>query len=195
MESAFKLYLKNGLTDVSNSELKKEANITSGGFYHYFPSKDDLLNETVDMFIFRYNNLVLDEISDCKGSPHELLKIVASAMMGHGENSQKVTILSDGTRIDYKQLHLLLLEGVKKFDKIHDQYRDLLIKLMDLIVKIIEDGKAQGTIKEDIDAYEMAIYIQSVINGTLNLWIVLDDFNLEEKMDYAMDCIWDSISI
>jgi hypothetical protein len=24
MESAFKLYLKNGLTDVSNSELKKE---------------------------------------------------------------------------------------------------------------------------------------------------------------------------
>ncbi len=50
MESAFKLYLKNGLTDVSNSELKKEANITSGGFYHYFPSKDDLLNETVEMF-------------------------------------------------------------------------------------------------------------------------------------------------
>ncbi len=194
MEAAFKLYLENGLTDVPLSKLKKEANITSGGFYHHFASKEDLLNETVDMFIFRYYTFILNEINDCNDSPRELLKIVAFAMMGHGEHSQKATILSDGTKIDYKQLHLLLLEGVKKFDTIHDQYADLLIKLIDVIHNIIEDSKTQGMIRKDIDTFEMALYIQSIINGTINLWIVLDDIDLEEKMNYAMDCIWGCIS-
>ncbi|MCE7699439.1 MAG: TetR/AcrR family transcriptional regulator [Methanobacterium paludis] len=173
------------------SKLNKEANITSGGFYHHFASKDDLLNETMQMYIFRYYSVVLDKINDCKGSHKELLKTVAFSMMGHGEHSKKVTMLSDGTKVDYRELHLLLLEGVKKFDAIHKQYETLLVKVLDVISNIIDDGKAQGTIRDDIDSQEVSLVIKSVISGTINLWIVLEDMNLEEKMDYAMDCIWD----
>lgn len=195
MESAFKLYLKNGLTDVPMSKLNKEANITSGGFYHHFASKDDLMNETMQMYIFRYYHLVLDKINDCEGSHKELLKTVAFSMMGHGEHSKKVTILSDGTKIDYKELYLLLLEGVKKFKAMHKQYENLLIKVLTVIHNIIEDGKTQGVIRSDIDSEQISMLIQSLITGTINLWIILEDMDLEAEMDYAIDCIWNYITI
>lgn len=193
MESAFKLYLENGLTDVTLSKLKKEANITSGGFYHYFASKDELMDETIQLFIFRYYHIVLDGISDCEGSHKELLKTVAFSMMGHGEHSKKATILSDGTKIDYKDLHVLLMEGVKKYGAIHEHYEKLLVKLLNIIYNILDDGKARGTIRQDIETSKISWFIQSVITGTINSWIVIDDVDLEEKMDYAMDCIWDYI--
>jgi AcrR family transcriptional regulator len=193
MESAFKLYLENGLTDVTLSTLKKEANITSGGFYHYFASKDELLDETMQLFIFRYYHLVLDGIRGCDGSHRDLLKTVAFSMMGHGEHSKKATILSDGTKIDYKDLHVLLMEGVKKYDTIHEQYEELLVKLLNVIYNIIDDGKTKGTIRQDIETSKISLVIQSVITGTINSWIVIEHVDLEEKMDYAMDCIWDYI--
>jgi len=189
MESAFKLYLENGLTDVTLSKLKKEANITSGGFYHHFTSKDELLDETMQLFIFRYYHLVLDGIMECEGSHRELLKTVAFSMMGHGEHSKKATILSDGTKIDYKDLHVLLMEGVKKYGTIHEQYERLLVKLLKVIYNILDDGKVKGTIRKDIETSKISLFIQSVITGTINSWIVMDDVDLEEKMDYAMDCI------
>ncbi len=45
MEESLKLFLKNGFSDVSLSEIKQSSNITTGGFYHYFQKqkKDDLL--------------------------------------------------------------------------------------------------------------------------------------------------------
>lgn len=193
MESAFKLYLENGLTDVTLSKLKKEAKITSGGFYHHFASKDELLDETMQLFIFRYYHLVLDGIMECEGSHSELLKTVAFSMMGHGEHSKKATILSDGTKIDYKDLHVLLMEGVKKYGTIHEHYEKLLVKLLNVIYNILDDGKARGTIRQDIETSKISLFIQSVITGTINSWIVMDDVDLEEKMDYAMDCIWDYI--
>ena len=191
MESAFKLYLKNGLTDVPLSKLNEEAGITAGGFYHHFASKDDLLNETMQMYIFRYYSLVLDKIKDCKGSHKEKLKTIAFAMMGHGEHSKKATMLSDGTKIDYRELHLLLMEGVKKFDALHKQYEDLLLKVLKVICNVVDDAKVQGVIREDIDSEKISMVIQSVINGTISLWIVLEDMDLEAEMDYAMDSIWD----
>lgn len=192
MESAFKLYLKNGLTDVSMSILKKEANITTGGFYHYFPSKNALLEETMDFYIFKYHEMVLKELNKSKGSPKELLKAVAFAMMGHGRYIKKDVMFSDGSHLDYRQLHLLLLEGVKKFDKIKNQYELLLKKFIKVISKILDDGKSQGLIREDIKTEEFSLLIHSLINGTINLWIVLD-IDLEERMEYSIEELWSFI--
>jgi|GEM_PF-3909408 AcrR family transcriptional regulator len=41
--------------------MKKQ--VTAGGFYHHLASKDDLLNETMQIYIFRYYSLVLDKIN------------------------------------------------------------------------------------------------------------------------------------
>lgn len=69
----------------------------------------------------------------------------------------------------------------------------MLVKLLNIIYNILDDGKARGTIRQDIETSKISWFIQSVITGTINSWIVIDDVDLEEKMDYAMDCIWDYI--
>jgi len=48
METTFKLVLKKGFTDVSLNEIIKASNITTGGFYHHFNSKDALLLEVIE---------------------------------------------------------------------------------------------------------------------------------------------------
>jgi len=52
METAFKLLLKKkGFDNVSINEVKRESNITTGGFYHHFESKDTLIVEVINKIL------------------------------------------------------------------------------------------------------------------------------------------------
>ena len=51
METAFKLLLEKGFDNVSITEVKRESNITTGGFYHHFESKDTLIVEVINKIL------------------------------------------------------------------------------------------------------------------------------------------------
>ena len=98
MEESLKLFLKNGFSDVSLSEIKQSSNITTGGFYHYFQSKDDLLIEVIETYIFDYFKSTMLRLRKCTGTPQDKLKIVMLSLIGDAH-------LSDSVIIDYRTLH------------------------------------------------------------------------------------------
>jgi len=56
LTTAFKLFFQKGYKEVTMSELVKESGLSKGAFYHYFDSKEELYNHSMEMFIDHYLN-------------------------------------------------------------------------------------------------------------------------------------------
>lgn len=188
MEESLKLFLKNGFSDVSLSEIKQSSNITTGGFYHYFQSKDDLLIEVIETYIFDYFKSTMLRLRKCTGTPQDKLKIVMLSLIGDAH-------LSDSVIIDYRTLHMLLMEGVKKFKPVSEKYSEFYNSLLDFILEVVEEGIDQGTIRNDIDPVELATSIETTMVGNILMGIALPEIPLKTRVNITIGCIWEFISL
>jgi len=194
METAFKLFLKKGFADVSLSEIIKESGITTGGFYYHFDSKDTLLVEVIKKYIFNYFNFTIEQIRDFEGTHKEKLKTVILSIVGDAGIVNEATQLCEGHKINYRTLHLLLVEGVQKYDVIGEHYTEFNYNLLDFIKEVVDDGVAQEIIRSDIDSNELSLTIQTVMMGTILMWIGMPGISLEERMQSNLDNLWNYIT-
>ncbi len=54
-------------------------------------------------------------------------------------------------KIDYKTLHLLLIEGIQKYDMISEIYTEFFTNMFDFIKDVINEGINQSVIRSDIN--------------------------------------------
>ena len=184
MEESLKLFLENGFSDVSLSEIKQASNITTGGFYHYFKSKDDLLIAVIETYIFDYFESTMLRLRKYTGTPQDKLKIVMLSLLGDAQ-------LSDSVTIDYKTLHLLLMEGVKKFKPISEKYSEFYHSLLDFILEVVEEGIDQGIIRNDMDPVELATIIETAMVGNILMGIAMPEISLKNRVNITIDRIWE----
>lgn len=188
MEESFILFLKKGISDVSLSEIKQASNITTGGFYHYFNSKDDLLIAVIEKYVFNYFNSTVEKVRKCEGTPKEKLRAVVLSILGETKLSESVTI-------DYKTLHFLLMEAVKKFEMVQKEYSEFYQTLLNFIKDIVDEGVAQGTIRKDIDSTELATVIETAMVGNILMGIAMPEMPLKNRINMTADNLWEFISI
>ena len=195
MEETFKLFLKKGFVDVSLNEIRKASNITTGGFYYHFDSKDTLLVAVIEKYIFNYFNSTIRQIRDFEGTPKEKLKTVILSIIGDDITINKSTKLCESSeKIDYRILHLLLFEGVQKYEIISQHYTEFYYNLLNFIKDVLDEGIAQGIIRTDIDSTEFATFIQTSMVGTVLMWIALPEMPLENRMNSNIDHLWNYIT-
>ena len=195
MEESFKLFLKKGFVDVSLNDIRKASNITTGGFYYHFDSKETLLVAVIEKYIFNYFNSTIRQIRDFEGTPKEKLKTVILSIIGDDITINKSTKLCESSeKIDYRTLHLLLFEGVQKYEIISNNYTEFYYNLLNFIKDVLDEGIAQGSIRRDIDSTELAIFIQTSMVGTVLMWIALPEMPLENRMNSNIDHLWNYIT-
>ena len=195
MEESFKLFLKKGFVDVSLNEIRKASNITTGGFYYHFDSKDTLLVAVIEKYIFNYFNSTIRQIRDFEGTPKEKLKTVILSIIGDDMTINKSTKLCESSeKIDYRTLHLLLFEGVQKYEIIGKHYTEFYYNLLNFIKDVLDEGAAQDIIRHDIDSTELATFIQTSMVGTVLMWIALPEMPLENRMNSNIDHLWNYIT-
>jgi len=188
MEESFKLFLKKGFVDVSLNEIRKASNITTGGFYYHFESKDTLLVAVIEKYIFNYFNSTIRQIRDFEGTPKEKLKTVILSIVGETQLAESFE------KIDYRTLHLLLMEGVQKYEIIGKHYTEFYYNLLNFIKDVVDEGAAQDIIRHDIDSTELATFIQTSMVGTVLMWIALPEMPLENRMNSNIDHLWNYIT-
>ena len=194
METAFKLFLKKGFADVSLNEIIRESDITTGGFYYHFDSKDTLLVEVIKRYIFNYFSSVIEQIRDFEGTPEEKFRTVILNIVGDDSTINETTqLVESAEKIDYRVLHLLLFEGVQKYDIIAEHYTAFYYDLLDFNKEVINEGIAQSVIRDDIDITELALLVQTVMVGTVIMWIRMPAMPMEERMEDNMHNLWNFI--
>ena len=192
METAFKLFLKKGFADVSLNEIIKESGITTGGFYYHFDSKDTLLVEVIKKYIFNYFNFTIEQIKDFEGTHKEKLKTVILLIVGDDSTINTTTqLVESAEEIDYRTLHLLLFEGVQKYEIISKHYTEFYYNLFAFIKEVIDDGKNQDVLRPDIDSTKYSLLIQTTMVGTVLMWIGMPAMPLGERMESNLDILWD----
>jgi AcrR family transcriptional regulator len=195
METAFKLFLKKGFDNVSLSEILKESNITTGGFYYYFDSRETLFLSVINEYIFEYFDKCLKQIKNSEGSPKERLKKMILSVIGYDSTMNKAIKLSESSElIDYRNLHLLYLGSLQNYDIISKRYTEFNLSLIEFVKDLIDESKAQGEISKDLDSDELSIFIQSVIDGTFMLWITVPETPLRKTMNSNIDRAWGYIT-
>ena len=194
METAFKLLLKKGFDNVSINEVKKESNITTGGFYHHFESKDTLMVEVIKKYLFNYFYLTMEQIKNFEGTPKEKLKVAILSIIGDDSVINETTQLVGGPeKIDYRTLHLLLIEGVQKYNMISEIYTEFFTNMFDFIKDVINEGIAQGVIRSDINNTIVSEVIETMMMGTVIMWIVLPEKSMKERVETNINEVWEHI--
>lgn len=194
METAFKLFLQKGFADVSLNEIIRESDITTGGFYYHFDSKDTLLVEVIKRYIFNYFSSVIEQIRDFEGTPEEKFRTVILNIVGDDSTINETTqLVESAEKIDYRTLHLLLFEGVQKYEIISKNYTEFYYNLLEFIKEVIDDGVAKGILRADLDTTKYSLLIQTAMVGTVLMWIGMPAMPLGERMQSNLDILWDAM--
>jgi AcrR family transcriptional regulator len=157
LDAAVRVFAQQGFNQCRVSDIADEAGVAYGLVYHYFRSKDEVLDT---LFLERWN-VMLDVIRDLDGrdlAPREKLYAIASFIVDsyrHDPDLMKVIIV-EVTRAanSFGQTHL---------GQIREAYR--------LIGLIVTRAQREGVFKPDIDAEFAAMTFYGAIEQVLTGWI------------------------
>ncbi len=157
LDAAVRVFARQGFHACRVSDIADEAGVAYGLLYHYFPSKDEVLNT---LFLERWG-VMLQMIRDVDAQPipvREKLGAIASFIVDsyrHDPDLMKVIIV-EVTRAanSFGQTHL---------GQIREAYR--------LIGEIVTAAQEEGAFKADIDAEFAAMTFYGAIEQVLTGWI------------------------
>jgi AcrR family transcriptional regulator len=157
LDAAVRVFARQGFHACRVSDIADEAGVAYGLLYHYFPSKEEVLNT---LFLERWG-VMLEMIGevDAEGIPvREKLGAIASFIVDsyrHDPDLMKVIIV-EVTRAanSFGQTHL---------GQIREAYR--------MIGAIVTKAQQEGTFKADIDAEFAAMTFYGAIEQVLTGWI------------------------
>jgi AcrR family transcriptional regulator len=157
LDAAIRVFARQGFHSARVSDIAAEAGVAYGLVYHYFDSKDQMLNE---LFTERWS-LLLEAIRQADAeleSPREKLEAAAGFIIEsykHDPELMKVIIV-EVTRAanSFGRTHL---------PEIRDAY--------DAIAKIVADAQSAGEFRDDVEPDFAAMLFYGAIEQLLTGWI------------------------
>ena len=175
LDGAVRVFARQGFHATRVSDIADEADVAYGLVYHYFESKDNVLDE---IFTERWS-LLLEAIDTARASgldPREKLGSVAGFII-------------DSYRFDPELMKVIIVEvtrAANSFGRTHlaeidDAYRRIAV--------IVSEGQTAGAFRSDVDPYVASMSFYGVIEQLLTGWI----FGLipasDEDFDGARDLV------
>jgi TetR/AcrR family fatty acid metabolism transcriptional regulator len=156
LDAAVRVFGRKGFNTSRVGDIAEEAGVAHGLLYHYFSSKDEVL-ET----IFRDHwDALLERIhaaEDADDSPLEQLRGVARALF-HGWLHER-----DVVRV--------VIRDIARTAELEGRVGDL-VKPIGAIRRIIERGQDAGDFRTDLDAYTAAIIFYGAIDELITGWVL-----------------------
>jgi len=180
LDAAIRVFARKGFHHCRVSDVADEAGVAYGLVYHYFDSKEEILNR---LFLERWQ-LMLDAIVEIDSrrdvSARDKLYAVASFIIDsyrHEPELMKVIIV-EVTRAanTFGRLHLA---------KIREAY--------ELIARIVDDARRDGSFKSDISGQFAAMCFYGAIEQLLSAWIFDLVPHTEEEFERAKSLVVEAI--
>jgi TetR/AcrR family transcriptional regulator, fatty acid metabolism regulator protein len=157
LDAAVRVFARQGFHSTRVADIADEAGVAYGLVYHYFRSKDEVLNELFDE---RWS-LLLAAISatDNDGAtPREKLEAVAAFIV-------------DSYRHDPELMKVIIVEVTRAANSFGRTHLPEIRRAYDSIAKIVADGQAQGVFRRDIDSNFASMSFYGAIEQLLTGWI------------------------
>jgi TetR/AcrR family transcriptional regulator, fatty acid metabolism regulator protein len=184
LDAAVKVFARQGFHACRVSDIADEAGVAYGLVYHYFSSKDEVLDT---LFLERWNVLleVIREVDARDAPAREKLEVIAGFIVdsyAHDPDLMKVIIV-EVTRAanSFGRTHLA---------KIREAY--------DLISRIVAKAQARGEVRREVtpDFAALAFYgaIEQVLTGWIFELIPQTPADREQAKAFVVKTIYDGLT-
>ncbi len=157
LDAAIRVFARQGFHSTRVSDIADEAGVAYGLVYHYFKSKDEVLNE---LFSERWSLLLSAiEESDRGGiSPRAKLEAVAGFIV-------------DSYRHDPELMKVIIVEVTRAANSFGRTHLAEIRRAYDSIAKIVADGQEAEVFRRDIDPTFASMSFYGAIEQLLSGWI------------------------
>ena len=150
LKIAYDLFLTKGYENTSVDEIIEKAQIAKGTYYYYFQSKEQMLEEVIDMMIKNEVKMAEQIIRTDISVPQKIVGILTSMKPTEEEQPIKNTL--------FKEENVLMHHKVKK---------KLIDALTPLLSEVIKEGVNEGIFKCD-NIPERVKMLLIISDGTFN---------------------------
>jgi TetR/AcrR family transcriptional regulator, fatty acid metabolism regulator protein len=179
LDAAVRVFARQGFNGCRVSDIADEAGVAYGLVYHYFRSKDEVLDT---LFLERWNVLLeaIRETDRQDISPRDKLYAIASFIV-------------DSYRHDPELMKVIIVEvtrAANTFGQTHlGKIREAYELIADIVAKAQEEGAFKDTITPQFAA--MAFYgaIEQVLTGWIFELLPKSDTEYEQAKDFVVETI------
>jgi TetR/AcrR family transcriptional repressor of nem operon len=165
---AAELFRKNGFHNTSLSKILKEAQLTKGGFYFHFKSKEELGDAVIDYIREFWVHNVLEEVAKEKGALRKIERMFEIMIETHQND------IFHGIAL----LAVLTAEMMEVEERFSNKLRHIYMAWKASIVEILEQGKREGLFKEWMEPDPLALLIIGSLQG-ITIMAHLDPENMD----------------
>ena len=174
VELAAPVFNRKGYVGASFRDLVDATGLEKGGIYNHFGSKEHLALEAYDYAMTCVTEHLARSQTDATDAPDRLIRMIRA----FSETARRPAV--DGgcpimnTAIEADDTH----------PELRDRARESMTLWHRLVGRIVKDGKAEGTLRTDIDPYALASTITAALEGGLMLARLYND---PAHMDRVVD--------
>jgi AcrR family transcriptional regulator len=179
LDAAVRVFAERGFNGCRVSDIADEAGVAYGLVYHYFRSKDEVLDT---LFLERWNVMldVIRELDARDDPPREKLHAITSFIV-------------DSYRHDPDLMKVIIVEVTRAANSFGRTHLAKIREAYELIGAIVERAQADGTFKTTVTPEFAAMAFYGAIEQVLTGWIfdVLPrgDEEYEHAKDYVVETI------
>ena len=183
LDAAIRVFARQGFHSTRVSDIADEAGVAYGLVYHYFKSKDEVLNE---LFTERWSLLLaaIDEADASAETPRAKLQAVA-------------TFIVESYRHDPELMKVIIVEVTRAANSFGRTHLPEIRRAYDSIAKIVADGQGTGDFRRDIDPAFASMSFYGAIEQLLSGWIFdlipASDTDYEQAKAFVVATICDGL--
>jgi len=157
LDAAVRVFARQGFHACRVSDIADEAQVAYGLVYHYFDSKDEILDT---LFLERWNVMLqtIREVDEQSIPVREKLEAIASFII-------------DSYRHDPDLMKVIIVEVTRAANSFGQTHLGQIREAYQLIGEIVTQAQREGVFKQDIDAEFAAMSFYGAIEQVLTGWI------------------------
>ena len=179
LDAAVRVFARQGFHTCRVSDIADEAGVAYGLVYHYFSSKEEILDT---LFLERWD-VMLEAISEVDGSPRsprEKLQAIAGFIV-------------DSYRHDPELMKVIIVEVTRAANTFGRTHLAKIREAYGQIAGIVARAQAAGVFREQISPEFAALAFYGLIEQVLTGWIFESDAVGEDELERAKGLIVETI--
>jgi AcrR family transcriptional regulator len=180
LDAGVRVFARQGFHSCRVSDIADEAGVAYGLVYHYFKSKDEVMNQ---LFTERWS-LLLAAIQEVDGE----------SVSGREKLDAVARFIIDSYRHDPELMKVIIVEVTRAANSFGRTHLPEINRAYELIAKIVADAQKAGEFRNDIDPVVASMWFYGAIEQLLSGWVFElipageDDFDRAREMVVEIIC-------
>ena len=160
IKESVSLFLRKGFQGTTMEEVTNAVNLTKGAIYWHFKSKDHLVETILEEWEKAYLDGLIASVNAVEGSFIDRFRNYHRYAWGFAGNNPQLCMVWTSLAAEIGGSGL----------KVERKFREGLERYIHFLSGLIESGKAEHVVKEDMDSYVLANSIIGMHNGLFLQW-------------------------